>query len=136
MPTGATALEAADGGQSYGGGARAPDAVEPARRAPEQMMTDTPETGRPSAGHPNGSRADDAGSSHDGLSEDGPPDAEHTADLSDDGADPALTEEEQAAVRRTRRLQTAAAIGAILAIMIFMLIQGFLGAPDKIPGTG
>lgn len=37
--------------------------------------------------------------------------------------------------RRVRRRQMIAAILAILAIIIFALIQGFLGAPSKIPGT-
>ena len=38
--------------------------------------------------------------------------------------------------RRVRRRQMIAAILAIVAIIIFALIQGFLGAPNKIPGTG
>lgn len=37
--------------------------------------------------------------------------------------------------RRIRRRQTALAIAALLAIVAFALIQGFIGAPDKIPGT-
>ncbi|MEV0842756.1 hypothetical protein AB0I55_24855 [Actinocatenispora sera] len=37
--------------------------------------------------------------------------------------------------RRVRRRQMIAAILAIVAIIIFALIQGFLGAPSKIPGT-
>lgn len=37
--------------------------------------------------------------------------------------------------RQTRRRQMALAIGAVLAIVAFALIQGFLGAPSKIPGT-
>ncbi|WP_203964083.1 hypothetical protein [Actinocatenispora thailandica] len=37
--------------------------------------------------------------------------------------------------RRVRRRQMIGAILAILAIIVFALIQGFLGAPSKIPGT-
>jgi hypothetical protein len=50
-----------------------------------------------------------------------------------EGAPAGKSDDEQH--RRVRRRQMIAAILAIVAIIIFALIQGFLGAPSKIPGT-
>lgn len=49
-------------------------------------------------------------------------------------ADP-LSIDEAARQRRVRRRQMALAIAAVLAIVIFALIQGYLGRPPFIPGT-
>lgn len=88
-------------------------------------MTETPDTDRTRAGHPNGGRSEPTGSTED-------PGHRDTGEVDAGEVDAGEVEAE---ARRTRRWQTAAAIGAILAIMIYMLIQGYFGAPNHIPGT-